>query len=297
MDRDTLLISLKKVQEVIANYNNTSYRLDKTVNKMYYTNTGLKFLAVIFGALWYLPAKALAWLLGPGMIHIVLYVAPIVLGFLGYFVASNSRVVGKVKYLTPSIIMMPIVSLFVSLILGGAVSWIPLKIIPFMVAIIGSVGANAYAGMNLYPKLNYMINGKKFDQIGKQITDLENSLQILNVKCGKLTGTWYPPKYVHADAANKFVQYVSNRRADTIKEAVNLYEVELHSNEVLKENQRQSDELRRQTAEMQTQSNIQRGILASSVVMNAQLRKANSLLGKGNRLSSEANRMFINTFR
>ena len=39
---------------------------------------------------------------------------------------------------------------------------------------------------------------------------------------------WYPPAYCYVDAAEFLLQAVQNYRADTMKEAMNLYEDTMH---------------------------------------------------------------------
>ena len=55
-----------------------------------------------------------------------------------------------------------------------------------------------------------------------------NELQSIQIAYQERIGSWYPDKYCSVDAAEFFYSAVKDYRADSIKEAINLYENTLH---------------------------------------------------------------------
>ncbi|BDR53683.1 hypothetical protein KIM372_15900 [Bombiscardovia nodaiensis] len=87
---------------------------------------------------------------------------------------------------------------------------------------------------------------------------------------------WYPADYLTSEAANFFANAVSNGRADTVKEMVNLYEVTLH--------QQRMENLQQQQLNAQRMGNIINAVghmnTANAVDRNTQaVREGNSRLG------------------
>ena len=58
--------------------------------------------------------------------------------------------------------------------------------------------------------------------------DVIERMQAINKQYIKDVLPWYPSDYCYIDAAESFLHYVRNYRADNIKEAINLYIAEVH---------------------------------------------------------------------
>ena len=69
---------------------------------------------------------------------------------------------------------------------------------------------------------------QKLDDINKQKSELIAKRKDLVRNKAVATLSLLPPKYIYLEAIDYFIDVVTNMRADTIKEAVNLYEEHLH---------------------------------------------------------------------
>ncbi len=61
----------------------------------------------------------------------------------------------------------------------------------------------------------------------------------------------FPPDYCYSYAVGRVISFIENQRADTIKEALNLYENEVYQNKMLAEQQRQT-----KAAELSAKANV-----------------------------------------
>ena len=68
--------------------------------------------------------------------------------------------------------------------------------------------------------------------IDRQVAELNKQLREVQQAYRERVLSWYPPNYCYIEAAEFFLNAVINRRADTIKECVNLYETTLHQQRV-----------------------------------------------------------------
>lgn len=73
--------------------------------------------------------------------------------------------------------------------------------------------------------------------------EIERQLQMVNAAYTQEVAPWYPPAYCYVDAAEFLLQAVQNYRADTMKEAMNLYEDTMHKNRM---EQAQQESLKQQ---------------------------------------------------
>lgn len=74
----------------------------------------------------------------------------------------------------------------------------------------------------------------------ERLNDLAQQMEMARLAWEAEVEPWYPPSYVSVDAASFFAKAVDNQRADTLKEAVNLYEEYLHRNHMEAEAARQT---------------------------------------------------------
>lgn len=94
-------------------------------------------------------------------------------------------------------------------------------------------------------KINKRINeeNKKIVARNEQLKIQEQSilteLQQIQIIYRESIGQWYPENYCSLDAAEFFYNVINNYRADSIKEAINLYETHMHQQRV-ENNQQQA---------------------------------------------------------
>ncbi|MEC4177046.1 hypothetical protein VJ918_07855 [Adlercreutzia sp. R21] len=74
----------------------------------------------------------------------------------------------------------------------------------------------------------------------ERLNDLAQQMEMVSLAWRAEVEPWYPPSYVSVDAASFFAKAVDNQRADTLKEAINLYEEYLHRNHMEAEAARQT---------------------------------------------------------
>ena len=79
-------------------------------------------------------------------------------------------------------------------------------------------------------------NNKRLQAKEQEILD---NLKQLQESYRQYVGSWYPENYCYVEAAEFFYNTIKNYRADSLKEAINLYEVTLHQRRV-EDNQKQS---------------------------------------------------------
>lgn len=70
-------------------------------------------------------------------------------------------------------------------------------------------------------------------RVAQHRADLLAEINAIIEEMKRTTGSWYPPDYYVLDAAEKFISYVRNYRADSIGAAVNLYCQEGFQNNLL----------------------------------------------------------------
>lgn len=122
--------------------------------------------------------------------------------------------------------------------------------------ILGAVGCIViYMGLQFY----YKKQNEKIDSDNQKImADNEkikaqeqavlNDLQNVQIAYRERVSSWYPEKYCFVDAVEFFCNAVKNYRADNLKEAINLYETELH--------QRRVEDTQKQALEQQKLNNL-----------------------------------------
>lgn len=99
-------------------------------------------------------------------------------------------------------------------------------------------------------KVIYNTMNKKIDRENEQINtnngalqvqeqEVINDLQQVQIAYREKVSSWYPEKYCFVEAAEFFCDAIKNYRADSIKEAINLYENTLHQRRV-EDNQKQA---------------------------------------------------------
>ena len=76
-------------------------------------------------------------------------------------------------------------------------------------------------------------------QLAIQEQSVLNELQQVQTLYRNHISSWYPTNYCSVDAVEFFYNAINNYRADTLKEAINLYEMTLHQRRV-EANQRQA---------------------------------------------------------
>lgn len=90
----------------------------------------------------------------------------------------------------------------------------------------------------IYKKINEKIDADnqqivaENEQIKAQEQAVLNDLQKVQIAYRECVSYWYPDNYCTVDAAEFFQNAVKNYRADSLKEAINLYETVLHQRRV-----------------------------------------------------------------
>lgn len=115
-------------------------------------------------------------------------------------------------------------------------------------------------------------NIEKNNQLAVQEEQLIQKLRDITQSYYQTVGRWYPENYCSVDAAEFFYTAVKNYRADTLKEAINLYEDVMHKRRV-ELNQKQALEEQRY-ANMMATSNM--------IIQAAQLNNINDNLSRLN---------------
>ena len=70
------------------------------------------------------------------------------------------------------------------------------------------------------------------ESVDKQIAVAEENCNVIRNEIAGYDLSWYPPDYFYSDAAESFARYLRNQRANSLGEAVNLYEEEKYRNEM-----------------------------------------------------------------
>lgn len=68
--------------------------------------------------------------------------------------------------------------------------------------------------------------------IRQEAENINRRLREIQLEYQNTVMTWYPPNYCYIEAVEFFLDCVTNYRADTLKEAINLYEEYLHRERV-----------------------------------------------------------------
>lgn len=109
-----------------------------------------------------------------------------------------------------------------------------LKDIGLIIGIVAGVFARKY-----YLKFrSEKIDAENLEIQKKEQAVLDNLANVQKVYIEQL-GSWYPENYCSVDAVQYFYTAVKNFRADTLKEAINLYETSLHQKRV-EDNQKET---------------------------------------------------------
>ena len=109
-----------------------------------------------------------------------------------------------------------------------------LKDIGLIIGIIAGVFARKY----YFKFRNEKIDAENLEIQKKEQAVLDNLANVQKVYIEQL-GSWYPENYCSVDAVQYFYSAIKNFRADTLKEAINLYEISLHQKRV-EDNQKQT---------------------------------------------------------
>ena len=103
---------------------------------------------------------------------------------------------------------------------------------------------------------------EQIDQKNAALLQAENQIieeiKALNTRYGREVAPWYPSDYCYEDAAAFFLNVLQNYRADSLKEAINLYETTLHQNRM--------EETQKKILQQQKLANI---LAVSNLVMQA----------------------------
>ena len=115
---------------------------------------------------------------------------------------------------------------------GGAiiiwiVLWLAMSIV-FANLISKNAGKMAEKKLNDHNK-NAAVHNESVD---KQIAVAEENCNVIRNEIAGYDLSWYPPDYFYSDAAESFARYLRNQRANSLGEAVNLYEEEKYRNEM-----------------------------------------------------------------
>lgn len=103
--------------------------------------------------------------------------------------------------------------------------------------IIGAVGG--FVGKKYYYKHKNGIIDQANEELKKREQAVITELQSVQALYHEQLSTWYPDNYCSVDAVEFFYNVIKNQRADTLKEAINLYETTLHQKRV-EQNQQQA---------------------------------------------------------
>lgn len=77
--------------------------------------------------------------------------------------------------------------------------------------------------------------------VAENLNAVAHELEAIRVQWASEIKPWWPPHYQSLDAARFFLKVVANYQADSLKEAVNLYEEHLHRNRMEAEMARQTE--------------------------------------------------------
>lgn len=110
-------------------------------------------------------------------------------------------------------------------VLLWAVFWLSLSA-GFAVIVSKNTGKFAAKKMNDHNK-NAVVNN---DNVDKQIAIAEQNCNAIRKEIDGYDLSWYPPDYFYSEAAESFAKYLKNMRANSLGEAVNLYEEEKYRN-------------------------------------------------------------------
>lgn len=125
----------------------------------------------------------------------------------------------------------------------------------------------------ILPRMNKSVDKKnqKIDNDNQIIRDevevINSKLREIQLEYQKAVLGWYPPKYCSIDAAEFFLDCIVNYRADTLKEAINLYEQHQHQTRV-EQNQQKMLRLQNLNNLLTLGSVIQQGKILSAVQEN-----------------------------
>lgn len=125
---------------------------------------------------------------------------------------------------------------FIFLLLGAGIIFLILK---------GSNAASKYSDRKQNDTLNSAQNNiiscqeKIRDIQDRQLPETDARLIVAYQDAQPLIEA-FPPDYCYSDAVGRVIYFLENRRADNIKEALNLYENEVYQNKMLAEQKRQT---------------------------------------------------------
>lgn len=182
--------------------------------------------------------------------------------------ASVGKVIGIIATIIIMFIVYTIVALFYAMIAGsnGSGSMMVINIIGLIcLGITGGIIFLIVKGSGAVSKISDSKSQKSDIEAQDRITACQRRIQYINTKeipetDAKLIIAYqdaqdlievFPPNYCYSDAVGKVIFYIENQRADTIKEALNMYEQEIYQNKMLAHQERQT-----RAAEISAKANV-----------------------------------------
>jgi len=169
--------------------------------------------------------------------------------------ASVGKVVGIIAVVIISYILYGIVMLITALILPPENAKIVTKVEGFIFFAIAAglifliiKGTGSIKNSSVKHVENSSNKAKNdIENYEKQICDIQNK-QIPETEARLIIAYQdvqalieaFPPNYRYSHAVGRVIFFIENQRADSIKEALNLYEIEVHNDKMLAEQQRQT---------------------------------------------------------
>lgn len=133
-------------------------------------------------------------------------------------------------------------------------AWLSSFFMGIMVFILAFFYVIAIKGAELSTENNRRAEQRKKE--AAQLPELERRLRIaltnqkeannLYARARQYASQHLPDSYMYGYCAERFLSYLKNGRADTLKEAINLYEMESRQEDIYEENRRHNQEMERQ---------------------------------------------------
>ncbi|MCR5790918.1 MAG: hypothetical protein K6G83_13610 [Lachnospiraceae bacterium] len=177
--------------------------------------------------------------------------------------ASAGKIIGIVATVIILLILYGIVGLIMGL-MGASITAV--RIFGFVLVLIGAgiiylilKGTNALSNKSVQKSRNANLTMQNNisnyqaqiqDIQERQIPETEARIIIAYQDSQELIES-FPPDYRYSDAVGRVIFYLENQRADTLKEALNMYENEVYQNKMLAEQQKQT-----QAAQISAKANM-----------------------------------------
>ena len=228
MDRTELLQKLRNIQKLINSIINTSAKQINILAQYRQTEAEISFngaknktkatMFILYGGL-LLFFLLQALLGGGGIVDLILFAA---LGGYCFFWKSKPR--SKLKVIAWGLLAL----LSVYSLIAGMRNLLTTIVLLIMLAIVVIVGLAIVRRMNADTAEKNAATIAHNTEVNQQYNETVQQLNKLQKELREAGEGWYPPSYYCKDAADFFVNAISNFRADSIKEVVNLYESEGH---------------------------------------------------------------------